>query len=64
LAGEGWGEGVSLKLPPPLNPLPRGRGRFIFALFVQINMSILITDFPLRFDDFRIFEPKPFVKAA
>jgi hypothetical protein len=42
MAGEGWGEGVPLELPPHLDPLPEGRGRFIFPLFVQTHMSILI----------------------
>jgi len=45
LAGEGWGEGVPLELPPHLNPLPKGRGRLFFLLFVQTNMSILIIEF-------------------
>jgi len=42
LAGEGWGEGVSLELPPHLNPFPKGRGRSFFPLFVQIDMSLRI----------------------
>jgi len=41
LAGEGRGEGGPWELPPHLDPLPKGRGRFFFPLFVLTHMSIL-----------------------
>jgi len=42
VGGRGWGGGVSLELPPHLNPLPKGRRGFILLLFVRTHMRVLV----------------------